>query len=160
MKSIKLQCLSLSICLCVLCNYPTIVRVFWYRCNFWSLDILKHWKNHCAHRSSSLGNVFFLKQYLALGVVLKLLGWVPKMLLNKGRMGLIRSYDFGTVLINNVIQLCFVSLDFNVTVFGSQLLPSSLMIMIVVICRAFANKKSQCLWQLSLLILKVTYRLG
>ena len=31
-------------------------------------------------------------------------------------MGLIRSYDFGTVLINNVIQLCFVSLDFVVTV--------------------------------------------
>ena len=59
-------------------------------------------------------------------------------------MGLIRSYDFGTILINNVIQLCFDSLDFVVTVFGSQLLPSSLMIMIVVICRDFANEKSQC----------------
>ena len=31
--------------------------------------------------------------------------------------GLIRSFDFGTVLINNVIQLCFVSLVFVVTVF-------------------------------------------
>ena len=77
-------------------------------------------------------------------MVSKLLRWVPKMLLSKGKMGLIRSYDFGTVLINNVIQLCFVSIDFVVTVFGSQLLPSSLMIMIVVICRAFANEKSQC----------------
>ena len=77
-KSVKLQCLSLSFCLCVLCNYPTIVRVFWYRCHFWSLDILKHWKKRGAHRSSSLGNVFFWKQYLTLGVVSKLLGWVPK----------------------------------------------------------------------------------
>ena len=39
------------------------------------------------------------------------------MLLNKGRRGLIRSYYFGTVLINNVIQFCFVSLDFVATVF-------------------------------------------
>ena len=58
--------------------------------------------------------------------------YIYNIYMSKGRRGLIRSYDFGTVLINNVFQLCFVSLDFFVTVFGSQLLPSSLMIMIVI----------------------------
>ena len=85
-----------------------------------------------------------MKTILSFRCGFEAVGLGAKMLLNKGRRGLIRSYDFGTVLINNVIQLCFVLLDFVATVFGSQLLPSSLMIMIVVKCRAFVNEKSQC----------------
>ena len=48
----NLQRCNIYLCLfflCVLCNYPTIVRVFWYKSNFWSLDFLKYLKEIMAH---------------------------------------------------------------------------------------------------------------
>ena len=63
--------------------------------------------SYLGSREATLTNSVFSKKLVA----------SIALLLNKGRRGLIRSYYFGTVLIKNLIQFCFVSLDFVATFF-------------------------------------------
>ena len=59
-------------------------------------------RSYLGSRDATLTNSVFSKK-LVVSIAL---------LLNKGRRGLIRSYYFGTVLINNVIQFYFVATVF------------------------------------------------